>query len=133
MRHQLIPYALSQLQQGRSPDGSAGLDFRFALTPQTSAYATLNPDFATIEADQEEVNLTRFELQLPEKRQFFLEGQEHFNQRIRTFYSRRIGDVMGAARSWESREAGPSRRSRRRVIYRSTPIRRWTRCGRPTP
>ena len=98
LRHQLIPYALSQLQQGRSPDGSAGLDFRYALTPQTSAYATLNPDFATIEADQEEVNLTRFELQLPEKRQFFLEGQEHSNQRIRTFYSRRIGDVMGGGK-----------------------------------
>ena len=98
LRHQLIPYALSQLQQGRSPDGSAGLDFRYALTPQTFAYATLNPDFATIEADQEEVNLTRFELQLPEKRQFFLEGQEHFNQRIRTFYSRRIGDVMGGGK-----------------------------------
>ena len=98
LRHQLIPYALSQFQDGRSPDASAGLDFRYGLTPQTSAYATLNPDFATIEADQEEINLTRFELELPEKRQFFLEGQEHFNQRIRTFYSRRIGDVMGGGK-----------------------------------
>ena len=98
LRHQLIPYALSQLQEGQSPDAAAGFDFRYAATPQTSAYATLNPDFATIEADQEEVNLSRFELRLPEKRQFFLEGQEHFNQRIRTFYSRRIGDVIGGAK-----------------------------------
>ena len=98
LRHQLIPYGLAQFQDGRSPDASAGLDFRYGLTPQTSAYATLNPDFATIEADQEEINLTRFELQLPEKRQFFLEGQEQFNQRITTFYSRRIGDVMGGGK-----------------------------------
>ena len=97
-RHQVIPYALSQAQEGRSPDGSFGLDVRYALTPQTSAYATLNPDFATIEADQEEINLTRFELSLTEKRQFFLEGQELFNQRIQTFYSRRIGDISGGAK-----------------------------------
>ena len=97
-RHQVIPYALSQSQEGRSSDASIGLDVRYALTPQTSAYATLNPDFATIEADQEEINLTRFELSLTEKRQFFLEGQELFNQRIQTFYSRRIGDISGGAK-----------------------------------
>ena len=97
-RHQVIPYALSQAEDGRSPAASVGLDLRYALTPQTSAYATLNPDFATIEADQEEINLTRFELNLTEKRQFFLEGQEHFDQRIRTFYSRRIGDISGGAK-----------------------------------
>jgi hypothetical protein len=45
---------------------------------------TSNPDFATI----------RFELALPEKRQFFLEGNELFKQRIRTFYSRRIPDII---------------------------------------
>ena len=92
-RHQPIPYALSQVQEARSPDGSVGLDARYAATPQTSTYLTLNPDFATIEADQEEINLTRFELALTEKRQFFLEGQELFNQRIQTFYSRRVSDI----------------------------------------
>jgi hypothetical protein len=50
-----------------------------------------------VEADQEQINLTRFELTLPEKRQFFLEGQEQFNQRFPnrypTFYSRRIADI----------------------------------------
>ena len=97
-RHQVIPYALSQAQEGRSPDASFGLDVRYAVTPQTSAYATLNPDFATIEADQEEINLTRFELNLTEKRQFFLEGQELFNQRIQTFYSRRVGEISGGAK-----------------------------------
>jgi hypothetical protein len=58
----------------------------------------LFPDFATIEADQEQVNLTRFELSLPEKRQFFLEGQEQFNQRFRTFYSRRIADIAAGGK-----------------------------------
>ena len=97
-RHQVIPYALSQAREDSSPTASIGLDVRYALTPQTSAYVTLNPDFATIEADQEEINLTRFELNLTEKRQFFLEGQELFNQRIQTFYSRRIGDISGGAK-----------------------------------
>src|SRR5882724_12376003 len=57
-----------------------------------------SPDFATIEADQEQINLTRFELSLPEKRQFFLEGQEQFNQRFRTFYSRRIEDITAGGK-----------------------------------
>ena len=92
-RHQFIPYALAQAQQRQAAEDAIGLDFRYALTPQTSAYATVNPDFATIEADQEEINLSRFELSLAEKRQFFLEGQELFNQRIQTFYSRRVGDI----------------------------------------
>ena len=70
-------------------------------------YGTLNPDFATVEADVEQVNLTRFEVSLPEKRQFFLEGNELFAQRIRTFYSRRIADIVGAAAScWAGRVRG---------------------------
>ena len=97
-RHQIIPYALSQVQENRSPDGAVGLDVRYALTPQTSTNFTVNPDFATIEADQEEINLTRFELALTEKRQFFLEGQELFNQRIQTFYSRRISDISAGGK-----------------------------------
>lgn len=97
-RHQLIPYAISQVQDGVAPSGDLGLDLRYAVTPQTSAYLTVNPDFATVEADQEEVNLTRFEVSLTEKRQFFLEGGELFNQRIRTFYSRRIADITAGAK-----------------------------------
>src|SRR6267143_3916614 len=92
-RIQVVPYGLSRLQDRVAPEWNAGIDARYALTPTTSAYGTLYPDFATIEADQEQINLTRFELTLPEKRQFFLEGQEQFNQRFRTFYSRRIADI----------------------------------------
>lgn len=93
-RHQIIPYGLTRLQEGSAATAQAGIDVRYALTSQTAAYATLNPDFATIEADQEQINLTRFEVSLREKRQFFLEGQELFGQRIRTFYSRRIEDLL---------------------------------------
>jgi len=97
-RQQIIPYGLSRVQEGTSTDWQAGIDARYALTPQTAAYATVNPDFATIEADQEQINLTRFEVSLREKRQFFLEGQELFGQRIRTFYSRRIADILAGGK-----------------------------------
>ena len=97
-RHQVIPYALSRAQERQPTIGAVGLDVRYAVTPHLSAYGTVNPDFATIEADQELVNLTRFEVSLTEKRQFFLEGGELFNQRIRTFYSRRIADIEGGGK-----------------------------------
>src|SRR5207247_8681275 len=101
-----------------APHWEGGMDARYALTPTTAVYATLLPDFATIEADQEQINLTRFELTLPEKRQFFLEGQEQFNQRFRTFYSRQIenitagGKLLGKQGPWTmvllSAESNPS-------------------------
>ncbi len=105
-RYQIIPYALSRFQEKKTSYIDAGIDLRYAFTPRLSAYFTVNPDFATIEADQEQINLTRFELELSEKRQFFLEGNELFQQRIRTFYSRRISDItvgakiLGKEKSW---------------------------------
>jgi len=95
----VIPYAQATFEQEQRSAWRAGGDVRFALTSTTSVNATINPDFALIEADQEEVNLTRFELRLPEKRPFFLEGDEHFRQRLRTFYSRRIEDITVGAKT----------------------------------
>ncbi len=97
-RYRLIPYGLSRIEQGGGEldyraDWQAGLDVRYAITPEMAAFLTVNPDFAIIEADQERVNLTRFELALDEKRPFFLESAQQFRQRIRTFYTRRISDV----------------------------------------
>ncbi len=97
-RYRIIPYGLSRVEQGDGEldyraDWQAGLDARYAITPEMAALLTVNPDFAIIEADQERVNLTRFELQLDEKRPFFLESAQQFRQRIRTFYTRRISDV----------------------------------------
>jgi Domain of unknown function (DUF5916)/Carbohydrate family 9 binding domain-like len=101
-RIQVVPYALARAQDGVTPDWEAGIDARYALTATTAIYGTLYPDFATVEADQEQINLTRFELTLPEKRQFFLEGQEQFNQRFplryATFYSRRIADITAGGK-----------------------------------
>ena len=78
-----------------------GLDARYLLTPNITATLTINTDFAQVEADQEQVNLSRFELFFPEKREFFLEGANIFNFGERShiplapasilFFSRRIG------------------------------------------
>ena len=105
-RYQVIAYGLSRAQQDTTVDFDAGVDVRYAITPQLNAFVTVNPDFATIEADQERVNLTRFELALPEKRPFFLESSDLYRQRIRTFYSRRIADInfggqaLGRGETW---------------------------------
>jgi len=97
-RHQVIAYGLSRLEEGAADTWDAGIDARYAVRPDVLLQGTVNPDFATIEADREQINLTRYELSLPEKRPFFLEGSELFRQRIRTFYSRRIADIRGGAK-----------------------------------
>lgn len=97
-KSQSIPHVISQVQEGEKTALRAGLDMRYAFNQLVSGNLTVNPDFATIEADQEQINLTRFEVQLSEKRNFFLEGSEIYRQRIQLFYSRRIGDIYGGAK-----------------------------------
>ena len=70
-----------------------GVDLGYHISSNLIMNLTYNPDFATVEGDQERINLTRWELSFPEKRLFFLEGNELYRTRIRTFYSRRIGDI----------------------------------------
>jgi hypothetical protein len=89
---------ISKLEEKKSTDVEFGVDASYAFSQAVSGYLTVNPDFATVEADQEKINLTRFELNLPEKRNFFLEGSEIYRQRIRLFYSRRVSDIHGAAK-----------------------------------
>jgi hypothetical protein len=76
----------------------AGGDIKWQISPNITADATINPDFATVEADREQINLTRYEINYPEKRIFFQEGNEMYRTRIRTFYSRRIQDIMYGAK-----------------------------------
>jgi hypothetical protein len=95
---QLIPHIIGKVQEGQKTTAEIGLDARYAFSQAVSGNLTINPDFATIEADQEVINLTRFETYLPEKRNFFLEGSEIYQQRIRLFYSRRISDIYGGAK-----------------------------------
>lgn len=94
-RYQIIPHVIAKAEEGTETEAELGLDARYAFSQAVSSNLTLNPDFATVEADQEQINLTRFELNLPEKRNFFLEGSEIYRQRISLFYSRRIGDIVG--------------------------------------
>ncbi len=70
-----------------------GADLRLKLGNALDGNITWNPDFATVEADLTQINLTRYETFFPEKRLYFLEGAELFNNPINVFYSRRIGDI----------------------------------------
>jgi hypothetical protein len=97
-RAQIIPHIISKLEEGEKLELEGGIDARYAFSQMVSGNLTVNPDFATIEADQEQINLTRFELSLAEKRNFFLEGSEIYQQRIRLFYSRRVSDIYGGVK-----------------------------------
>ncbi|MCY3550388.1 MAG: DUF5916 domain-containing protein [Candidatus Poribacteria bacterium] len=88
---------------------NAGVDIKYNVTSNLTLDTTLNPDFAQAEADEQQVNLSRFSLFFPEKRQFFQErsGIFSFNflGRARLFHSRRIGiqdrkqiPIIGGAR-----------------------------------
>ena len=59
--------------------GAAGLDVKYGLTQNLTADFTYNTDFAQVEVDEQQVNLTRFSLFFPEKREFFLEGRGIFD------------------------------------------------------
>ncbi len=111
---EIKPYGLSSLttnQAAAAPfsndaHATAGGDVKYGLTSSLTADLTVNTDFAQVEEDLQQVNLTRFSLQFPEKRDFFLEGQGifAFGDRARisagsdvpiVFFSRRIGLSAG--------------------------------------
>ena len=60
-------------------DYDGGLDLKYSLTPSLTLDATYRTDFAHVEVDQQQVNLTRFGLFFPEKRDFFLENSGTFS------------------------------------------------------
>jgi hypothetical protein len=69
------------------------LDIKYGLTSGLTLDATVNTDFAQVEADEERVNLSRFDMYFEEKRPFFLEGVGIFDTPMPLFYSRRIGSA----------------------------------------
>ena len=78
------------------PTREPGLDFRYSPSSNLSIDLTANTDFAQVEADDQQINLTRFPLFFPEKRQFFQERSATFDFATggvtdRVFFSRRIG------------------------------------------
>jgi len=96
---QFIPYMLASYEDGGSSDIEVGADLRWRPSSRLGVDLTYNPAFALVEADVETINLSRFELSVPEKRPFFLEGNEMYSQRVRQFYSRRIGDINWGAKT----------------------------------
>jgi len=82
---EIEPYILASSTNDESTDfdftnkGDFGFDAKLRISSNTFTNFTWNTDFAQIEADQERVNLTRFSLYFPEKRDFFLDGAEMFN------------------------------------------------------
>ncbi len=76
-------------------EGLTGFDAKVGLTPSLNLDLTVNPDFSQVEVDQQVINLTRFEFNFPERRQFFLENSDLFDQPgfpdSRPFFTRRLG------------------------------------------
>lgn len=112
---EIKPYVISGVQESR-PDLQTeptstettfdiGGDMKWGITSNLTLDMTVNTDFAQVEADNVQLNLSRFSLFFPEKREFFLERAglfEHGNSRsTQTFFSRRIGltnDILTGAR-----------------------------------
>ncbi len=117
-RHvEVKPYGILATQK-RAGDEEAtitdeiGLDVKWSVTPGLTADLTWNTDFAQAEADNVQINLSRFGLFFPEKREFFLERSELFqfgnSRETEVFFSRRIGlrnDIIGGGRV--TGQAGP--------------------------
>ena len=78
-----------------------GGDAKFTIGNSLNLDLTINPDFSQVEVDQQVTNLTRFEISLPERRQFFIENSDLFadfgnNRDSNPFFSRRIGIAKDA-------------------------------------
>jgi hypothetical protein len=98
----LVPYAVGSVNDDKTlgtdtvdRNGALGLDVKWGVRADLTLDLTVNTDFAQVEADEQQVNLTRFPLFFPEKRPFFLENAQTFQlgqpQAIDLFFSRRIG------------------------------------------
>jgi hypothetical protein len=103
----IIPYVTGGVSKNMDENPhsllDAGLDAFYQLTPSLKAAVTVNTDFAQTEVDAKQINLTRFDLFFPEKRDFFLDGANYFNFGINgdaenpqntqmiPFFSRRVG------------------------------------------
>ena len=106
-----VRYQREGQDENTSLPSDVGLDIRYGVTSALNLDVTVNTDFAQVEVDEQQVNLTRFSLFFPEKRDFFLENAGQFNvgtrrQEAQLFFSRRIGlsargqpiPILGGAR-----------------------------------
>jgi uncharacterized protein DUF5916 len=109
-RLEMVPYLVGNvttqpgetgnpLRETTDPDGTVGVDLKYALRPGLTLTGTVNPDFGQVEADPAVVNLSAFETFFSERRPFFMEGSGIFRFDLDCndgncsglFYSRRIG------------------------------------------
>ena len=103
----LIPYVAGRTSKnflensGEPLRPAIGGDAKIGIGPAMNLDLTFNPDFSQIEVDQQVTNLDRFEIFFPERRQFFLENGDLFDNfgqpRSRPFFSRRIGVDIDSA------------------------------------
>lgn len=118
---QVMPFAVAESLDGRAGDDEdfdAGLDVKWAPTKNLAVDLTYNTDFAEAEVDDQVVNLTRFSVFFPEKREFFLENAGIFDfafpsalgaPLVKPFFSRRIGIGPGGVEvpiDWGARLTG---------------------------
>jgi hypothetical protein len=97
----IIPHLLGgvnhdfQIDDSRSYTRDAGVNAKIGLGSSLNLDLTVNPDFSQVEVDEQIIDLDRFEIFFPERRQFFLENEDLFasfgNRNVRPFFSRRIG------------------------------------------
>jgi hypothetical protein len=103
----ISPYLVGGIDTRRGLDDdtklTGGVDVFYQITPGLKSSLTINTDFAETEVDDRQINLTRFNLHFPEKRDFFLDGANYFRFGIETeqespvaksiipFFSRRMG------------------------------------------
>ncbi len=95
---ELKPYVLggTEIDENEKAElkGKIGGEVNVDITPMLKLNFSINTDFSQVEADRRQINLSRFSLFYPEKRQFFLEGNNYYEMNMgpdRFFYSRRIG------------------------------------------
>ena len=95
----LVPYGMGKVTTTNANwdkyifENQVGGDINWQINSNLTSNITVNPDFATVEADEDVIDLTKYEVQYPEKRVFFQEGNEMYQTRLKTFYSRRVGDI----------------------------------------
>ena len=107
---ELAPYTSGRtLRSFNPPDrnwlGAGGGEFTWRITPQLAAIFTVNTDFAETEVDSRQINVTPFPLFFPEKRAFFIEGENQYNfgldlntpttEIFLPFFSRNVGLLDG--------------------------------------
>jgi hypothetical protein len=109
------PYALGNHVSGArfDPDedgaaGDVGLDVKWGITPRMTLDLTANTDFSQVEVDREQVNLTRFSLFFPERRDFFLENEGTFAFSDIAIRNYRTGSSPRSFRLFNSRRIGLS-------------------------